>query len=154
MANLSGFDANNVEPSRGFEPIPAGKYLAVIIESEMQANKAGNGHFLLLIFEVIEGPHKGSHLWVRLNLDHPNPKAVEMAQADLSSICRAVSVLAPGDSVELHNLPLVVLVKVKKRDDNGDLVNEIRGYYKKESLTPPPGHTPPPASSPPPWKRS
>ena len=28
MANLNGFDANNVEPAAGFDPIPAGKYLA------------------------------------------------------------------------------------------------------------------------------
>ena len=33
MADLSGFDANQVEPNGDFEPIPAGKYLAVITES-------------------------------------------------------------------------------------------------------------------------
>ena len=29
MADLGRFDANQVEPSSDFEPIPAGKYLAV-----------------------------------------------------------------------------------------------------------------------------
>jgi len=28
MADLRGFDANTVEPTTDFEPIPAGKYLA------------------------------------------------------------------------------------------------------------------------------
>ena len=29
MANLNGFDANEVEPAVGFNPIPTGKYLAI-----------------------------------------------------------------------------------------------------------------------------
>ena len=36
MANLNGFDANQVEPTASFDPIPAGKYLAAITESEMK----------------------------------------------------------------------------------------------------------------------
>src|SRR3990172_3284342 len=39
MANLNGFNANNVDPATDFEPIPAGKYLAVITESEMKPTK-------------------------------------------------------------------------------------------------------------------
>lgn len=46
MADLSGFDANQVEPSNDLDPVPAGKYLAVITESEMAPNKAGTGHYL------------------------------------------------------------------------------------------------------------
>ena len=36
MANLNGFDANQVEPFSEFEPIPAGKYLAIRGKSEAQ----------------------------------------------------------------------------------------------------------------------
>ena len=46
MADLNGFDANQVEPTGDFEPIPAGKYLAVITDSEMKPNKAGTGSLL------------------------------------------------------------------------------------------------------------
>ena len=53
MADLRGFDANQVEPNSGFDPIPAGKYLSVITESEMKPNKAGTGHYLQLAFQVI-----------------------------------------------------------------------------------------------------
>ena len=41
MVALKGFDANQVEPTSDFEPIPAGKYVAVITETEVKANKAG-----------------------------------------------------------------------------------------------------------------
>ena len=79
-----------------FEPVPAGKYLAAIVESEMKPTKSGNGHFLELTFEVGEGPYKGRKLWARLNLDNPNPQAVQIARGELSAICRAVSFAAPA----------------------------------------------------------
>ena len=119
----------------------------------MKANKAGTGSLLQLTFQVIEGDYANRLLWDRLNLDHPNATAVQIARADLSAICRAVGVLSPKDSVELHNLPLVIHVRCKKRTDTGELVNEIKGYSKKDE--PPAAANAAPASdNTPPWKRS
>jgi hypothetical protein len=155
MANLNGFDANQVEPAKSYDPIPDGKYLAVITDSEMRPTKAGTGSYLQLTFEIIEGPHKGRLLWARLNLDNPNPTAVAVARAELSAVCRAVGVLAPNDSVELHNLPLVIHVKCKKRSDTGELTNEVRGYSPKAVLADQPARPvrSSPAAGGPPWKR-
>ena len=91
MANLNGFDAATVDPATDFEPLPAGKYLAVITDSEMKPTKAGTGHYLQMTFQVIDGPFKNRLLWSRLNLDNPNRQAVQIAQGELSAICRAVS---------------------------------------------------------------
>jgi len=151
MANLNGFDANQVDPASNFDPIPAGKYLAAITDSEMKPTKAGTGNYLQLTFQVLDGPHKGRLLWSRLNLDNPNAQAVQIAKAELSAVCRAVGVMAPHDSAELHNLPLVISVRCKKRQDTGEITNEIGGYTKKDA---PPAA--PPAtngSATPPWKR-
>ena len=152
MADLRGFDANTVEPNGDFEPIPAGKYLAVITESELKPTKAGTGHYLQLTFQVIEGPHQNRLLWARLNIDNANAQARKIAQGELSAICRAVGVLAPNDSVELHNLPLVIHVRCKKRTDTGEIANEVKGYSKKDSPAPPAAAAPA-ANSTPPWKR-
>lgn len=156
MADLQGFDANQVEPTGDFEPIRAGKYLAVITDSEMKPNKAGTGSLLQLTFQIIEGEHQNRLIWTRLNLDHPNATAVQIARADLSAICRAVGVLSPRDSVELHNLPLVIQVRCKKRTNTGDIVNEIKGYAKREQPTASaaPAQTSSANNSTPPWKRS
>ena len=43
MADLNGFDANQVEPTGDFEPIPAGKYLAVITDSGDEGQQGGHG---------------------------------------------------------------------------------------------------------------
>lgn len=150
MADLNGFNANDVDPAADFEAIPAGKYLAIITESGMKSTKSGNGSYLELVFQVIDGEHKGRLLWARLNLDNPNSLTVQIARSELSAICRAVGVMQPKDSVELHNLPLLVTVKCKKRQDTGEITNEIKGYAKKEAAVGQPQQA---ASNTPPWAR-
>src|SRR5262245_56920919 len=144
MADLSGFDASRVEPSKGFGPLPAGAYTAVITESDMKPNKAGTGRYLQLTFEILEGEYKGRKLWARLNLENPNAQAVQIAKAELSAVCRAASVLAPNDSVELHNLPLTITVRCRKRDDTGEITNEITAYARRPAAP----------TAAPPWRRS
>lgn len=147
MAHLNNFDASQVEPSVALQPIPAGPYIAIISESELKATKAGDGRYLQLTFQVIEGPHKGRLLWARLNLENRNQTAVEIAQAELSAICRAVGVMKPSDSAALHNIPLEITVGLKRRDDTGELGNVIKGYARRESSPRPataiPGSTAP-----------
>jgi hypothetical protein len=149
MATLN-FNANDVDPAVGFDPVPAGKYVAVITESEMKATKAGNGQYLQLTFQIIEGEFKGRLQWARLNLQNPSEMAVKIARAELSAICRAVNVMAPKDSLEIHNLPLTISVVCKKRDDTGDITNEIKGYEAKEQ---PALATAAANGGTPPWKR-
>ncbi len=149
MATLH-FNAHEVEPTTEFDPIPAGKYLAVITDSEVKTTKAGDGSYLQLTFEIIEGQYKGRHLWSRINLDNPNQTAVKIARAELSAVCRAVGVMTPNDSVELHNLPLVIVVRCKKRKDTGEITNEIKGYEKKGAANGQPQQA---ASNTPPWRR-
>mgnify|MGYP001004380629 FL=1 len=131
MANLNNFDANNVDPSVALDPIPAGKYIAVITETEMKPTKAGGGKYLQLTFQIVDGDHKGRLVWARLNLENKSEMTVKIARGELSAICRAVGVMAPKDSVELHNIPLEINVGLKKRDDNGEFTNVIKGYAKK-----------------------
>jgi hypothetical protein len=151
MANLTGFNANEVEPTTDFDPIPAGKYETVITESEVKPNKANTGSYLQFTFQILEGEYKGRFLWARLNLDNPNATAVKIARGELSAICRAVGVMQPKDSVELHDLPLIISVKCKKRADTDELQNEIKGYEKKEALQGKPVQA---TTETPPWRRA
>jgi hypothetical protein len=133
MANLSGFDANNVEPADNFDPIPAGKYIAIITNSQMKPTKNGDGSLLELQFQIIEGEYKGRLVWSRLCLENKNEITVKIAKSQLADICRAVGVMTPADSVQLHNLPLQISVKVKKRNDSDETTNEIKAYSKRET---------------------
>ena len=159
MANLQGFNAHDVEPAASFEAVPAGKYLAAVTESEMKPTKNGDGSYLQLMFTILEGEHQGRVLWARLNINNPNATAVKLAYAELSALCRAVGVMIPRDSSEFHNIPLTITVKVKKREDNGELTNEVKGYEAKTTTAAAPAGKPAQAPTAgtapatPPWKR-
>jgi len=149
MPNLNGFDAANVEPVPNFDPIPAGEYLAMIVGSEEKTSR--NGHqFLSLEFEVLDGQYKGRKIWANLNLSHPNPETVKFARAELAAICKAVGVLRPTDSVQLHNLPMQIGVRCVSRKDTGELQNRIKGYSPKAATQAAVQQTQSPAA---PWRR-
>ena len=131
MATLNNFNANEVDPNFEFEAIPQGKYLAALVASEMKKTKNGKGQFLKLEFQVLDGPCKGRKVFDQLVLNHPSADAVRIARAKLSAVCRAVGVMTPKDSIELHNIPLMIDVGHKRREDNGELANKIKGYEKK-----------------------
>lgn len=151
MVNLGNFDASTVEPSTVFDPIPAGKYLAAIIDSKMKPTKSGTGEYLEFTFQILEGEYKGRQLWARLNLNNPNQQTVKIARAELSALCRAVGVMAPNDSTDLHNLPLVITVRCKKRADTGEITNEVRGFAKREAASGKPQQA---TTDTPPWMRN
>lgn len=130
---LINFDATTVEPSTSKDPIPEGKYVAIIVESAMKPTKTGNGQFLELVYQIVDGEHKGRKLWSRHNLQHPTAQAVTIARMELSAICRSAGIMTPKDSAELHNLPLTITVKCKKREDNGEWTNEIKAWAKKDA---------------------
>ena len=141
MAILN-FNASEVEPSKEFEPIPAGKYIAVITDSEMKETRAGTGRYLQLEFEITDGEFAGRKLWARLNIENQNAEAVRLARADLSAICRSVNVLTPSDSADRHNLPLVIKVHCRKDRNTGEITNDIRGYEPKANYKPEPKQAP------------
>jgi hypothetical protein len=127
MVQLDNFDASQVEPNSGFDPLPAGWYEAVIIDSQQKTTKAGTGSYVELQLEITSGEYRNRILFDLLNLNNPSDKAVEIARATLSSICRAVGVLNPRDTSELHFKPLLVQVGIRKSEEYGDK-NEVKRY--------------------------
>jgi len=145
------FDATQVDPRRSFEPIPAGTYRVIISASEMKDTKAGDGKYLKLEIEVIEGEHQGAKIFDNLNLVNKNKETKEIADASLSAICHAVGKLRIMDSEELHNLPLMAKVSLSKAQDGYEAKNKISGYSACESTKTSAKPAPPVTTSKPPW---
>lgn len=122
MANLNGFDATQVPEGDQMGAVPEGQYVAVATASEFKPTKSGNGQYLQFVFDVIDGQYKGRKLWARLNLQNPNQMAREIAERELAQLCKAVGIVRPQDSAELHNKPVLLTVKVeldeRKREGN------------------------------------
>ncbi len=123
------FNAAEVEPSAPMEVLPAGEYPAAMVASDMKPTKNAGGEFLECTFQVLDGEYKGRKLWSRLNLVNANQQAVDIARRELSAICHATGVMQIQDSVQLHDRPLIVVVKVTKDKNDASVVrNEISGY--------------------------
>lgn len=148
MANLAGFDASQVPEQQEFSALPEGQYVVIATASEMKPTKNGQGQFLQFTFEVLDGPQKGRKLWARLNLVNQNQTAVDIAQRELGAICRAVGIIKPSDSSELHNKPLMVTLAVEiddhKRENN--VIKKYEGISNAGAA-----HAPVPASAAAPW---
>lgn len=121
------FDATEVAPSQPYDPLPPGKYAAMVIESEIKPTSKGDGRYLELVWEVTDGDFKGRRLWSRLNLENPNQTAMEIAYRELSAICHAVGKLKIQASEELHHVPALLTVKLRQ-DAGRDPTNEVKGY--------------------------
>jgi hypothetical protein len=125
------FDANQVAPNTGFEPVPEGWYNVAISESEMKPTKDGAGAMLVLKMSIIDGPHTGKPIFTRLNLQNANQQAVDIAYGELSAICHVTGVFQVADSSQLHGIPFQVKVNVRKgTDDKGNSFesNDVKGY--------------------------
>lgn len=127
MAELK-FNASEVTPDTGFEPIPPGRYNVIITNSEIKDTKSGNGSYLKLTFQVQHETYHGRLIWSNLNLDNPNPKAVEIAQRELSALCRACGLDVIDDSMELHGIMISGQVKIRPAQGEWAAQNEISGF--------------------------
>ena len=158
----TSFDATGVEPTTAYEVLPAGKYRAQIVESEMRVTRNGMGQFLWLMLDILEGEHKGRKIFDQLNLVNPNPTTVEIAQRTLSAICHATGKMQVSDSEELHLIPMTIQVTVKPPKNGYGESNGIRyllpepGAAVQQAATPPNGGsatTPPAKMASAPWNK-
>jgi hypothetical protein len=124
------FDTNNVEKrENNYELLPAGWYTAQVTESEIVNLNSGNGKALKLTIEVLTDGYRNRKVWARLNVQHTNPKAETIAQQQLRELCDSIGVVRMQDTVELHNKPMQIRVKIRK-DDTGQYEdqNEVAGF--------------------------
>jgi hypothetical protein len=163
MGNLAGLVNPDAPPAEPMDVVPAGDYIAQIVNSEMRATKDGGGQYLWLEMAIIDGPMTNRRLFDRLNLVNGNQTAAEIAQRTLNAIIGATGQVPAqvSDSQQLHMKPMIVTVKVKPAgpDKGGiqrDAQNEVRGYKPANGPAPKTAATPAATKVAymPPWKKN
>lgn len=134
---LLNFDATTVEPSSSLSVLPAGPYLGCIVDSQVKTTKAGNGQYLEIVFEVMEGEHKGRKVWQRINYVNPNPKAQAVAKRELANLCMALGIMHVQHSEIFHNIPLVVQLEIEEGTNGYGPSNRIKSYSSAQSKAQP-----------------
>lgn len=102
------YKPEEVEAATGGGGIPPGKYRCVIVGSSEKANKAGTGTFVEFIYQVTEGPQKGSSIKDRFNFENPNKKAVDIAFAQFKALAQAAGKPDVTDTDALNNAIVVI----------------------------------------------
>jgi len=138
MAQLpSAFHSADHADMNDFKPVPAGDYIAQVVESAMKPTKANDGSaYLELTFEILHGEYKGKKFWDRLNLRNKSKQAVEIANNALATLCRAVGLANIDDSQPLHGKPLTVTLKVDKATANNPESNSVGFYAPMNAVNP------------------
>lgn len=114
MAKLNkAFDSDQYGEMQKFDPIPQGEYIVQVKSSDYVQNSKKNGYFAKYCFEVLKGEFKGRLIWVNLNLENPNPIAVEIAEKEHATLCRACGKPKIQDTRELHGIPFLMDVRIK-----------------------------------------
>lgn len=122
-----------------YQVIPEGDYQAVIVESEFKNNKKGTGIILSLKAEIVEGEYKGVTIFGDLNYTHKNPKAEQIGQGQLRSLCDAVKLFTRlNDTCEIHNKPFLLRVGYQPSTEQYKEKNTMKTFL--------PLNTQPPAS--------
>ncbi len=124
------FDTNTVEKRESnFDLLPAGWYTAQVTESDIVALKSGNGRAVKLTFEILQDGYRNRKVWAQLNVQHTNPQAEQIAQQQLRELCDSIGIVRMNDTVELHNKPVQIKVKVRKSDNpQYEDSNDITGF--------------------------
>lgn len=159
----SGFDANKVEPNEGFDLIPAGDYEAIMVKSEKKATKDNTGDMLKTEFQILNGKYQNRKLFHNFNLwlgcrlpagtaiPENTKTAIRISEGNLSALCRAIGVLTPKASEELHNKPVRITVKAIPPKGEYAAKNEISSFKARQSG---PGGPPPPPVAPPVYQQA
>ena len=123
MAQLK-FNAAEIDTTSR-DAIPSGTYEAVVTDSEMRATKSGTGMGINLTFEILsEGPAKGRKVFAWINYENQRPEAQRIGREELASLCKAVGVTELNDTVQLHNLPLLITIGLDRNDPTRNVVKK------------------------------
>jgi hypothetical protein len=97
-----------------FAPLPQGRYLVEIIESDTRPTKSGGGEYVHLKMRVVEGPYENRLLFDNLNYINQNATAQQIGQKNLRRLCRLCSIegeLENTEQLHFHRFHVSVAIK-------------------------------------------
>jgi len=132
MAELPDvFKASETEDT-GFGTLPAGKYLAEIIKSEVKTTKAGDGKYISLQLKITEGKYTKRLVFDNLNIVNKNDVAVSIAKSTLKQICEACDVDELEDTEDLHNIAMCIQLGIQAETQQFPEKNIIKKYMSED----------------------
>lgn len=142
MSDLSkmGIDPNVKENEGSFPVLPAAKYKAVIIGTNIKDTKKQDGKIFVVKNQIVEGEYNGFLIREdNINIKNKSKICQEIGQGTLKRLCRLTGVsFPPPDTTLMHGKPLMVTVGVNEYlDENSGekkKSNKIMAYNEFRSV--------------------
>lgn len=139
------YDATNKPGMRERALLPPGWYNAQMTNQEGKTSQSNSANGLLNCeYTILDGPYAGAKVYDNLNLWNQSPKAVEIAQQTVASICHAIGIGGITDTTQLMSAPFAIKVGIE-RDPTGqyadkNTLDNIKEYgYSEPDLAATPG---------------
>ena len=114
------FNTQTEEGTPDFQPLPAGNYVATIVDAKVGPLKSGKGQAVLLQWEVQGGANQGRLIFDRIIVAHESSEAMKFGRRKLKDIADACGVKdSITDLSVLLNKPCSIYVKIEQ-DDAGE----------------------------------
>lgn len=124
--------------TKKFEPIPAGKYRAIIANVEDKKTKSGTGKYIKFEFLVTGGFYDGRKIFENANYENPNPQAVQIGYQTLMNIGKALGYEGKYDPMDCMDKMLILELGFRIDKQTGEKVNTVKKYLPDaDSLTEP-----------------
>ena len=121
------FDGEGVEPSCGFDPVPAGWYTCEIESAQVLETKKKDGMYLKMVTGVVSEQFEGRKFFPTITLSNPNQMAVDIGRRNLEVLRIACQLPTIGDTTELVGKIIDVRVKIHK-EEGRDPDNKVTTY--------------------------
>jgi hypothetical protein len=99
-------------------------------ESGAKPTKAGNGEYIELTIEIMDGDFSGRKIWERLNINNPSEQTVQIARSQLNQLATALGQVPLKDTDQLLEIPFTLTLDIDRKDTTR---NRVMGYSSASS---------------------
>lgn len=112
--------------------VPEGYYSAMIVDSSRRLTRRGSGVYVLFKFQILEGFHKGKHVYANPLISGKDEVAKKKGLMIIDDISRACGLLAINELSDLHHIPLSIKVKLVPANKDYPESNKIVTIFQKK----------------------
>ena len=129
MGDLQFLNINPDEEVQGadFSPIPEGEYNLLVEDAESKRTKDGEGQYISLKLQVLDGKYKGRLIFHNVTIQNRNDKAVEIGRKALIILSRCKG-KPLTDSAQLLGVTVRAKVRIRPAQNGYDAQNDV-AYY-------------------------
>lgn len=129
MANF-GFSTSQYDPNAGFDVLPAGDYVAMLVEADIRTNKSNTGDYINCKWLITEGEFINRTIYDAVNITHTNSMAEKIGRQRLSAIAHAIGCPEAQDTEQLIQKPCVLTLSIKRDEKYGEqnIIKKFAAY--------------------------